>query len=346
MNPLRASTVSKNQAGTPPAASLEGDVVTFASAAALQHAAKQVIERGLLQVRTTILPRSLEDVRFRFAFGDGSFAPLVGRIRFLRGLDATIEIKEGREAVASQWAKLQSGESKALAPLSGAERRRTERRESNCRVRIGDEMCLSRNLSPAGVCVATHQIFAIGAVVSGVITMGATETPFRGEVRWCQLPPPGGRGRGSLGIRFLKEASSPAAPNSVVAAPRATTQPDLPKLASPRPMTRVATPPPVLRSSERRTRHRARRRLKVNIGQTTGFTVDTNGTGLSMETSKALTPGTQVSGVVFIDSRQFPFTGEVRWARAGNPHAGILARMGIAFRDPSPELVAATAASR
>jgi hypothetical protein len=76
---------------------------------------------------------------------------------------------------------------------------------------------------------------------------------------------------------------------------------------------------------------RQRRRLRLTIGERGAFTVDVSPGGFCVELPAAIKPGTQISGKLAVDEREFPFTGEVRWARAGEPRLGIRARIGVRF---------------
>ena len=83
------------------------------------------------------------------------------------------------------------------------------------------------------------------------------------------------------------------------------------------------------RDGEKRRLKRTRKRLKVRIAGTTGFTVDISPRGIGIELTKVIVPGKHVHGTLYIDDKEVGFDGQVRWARAGQAHLNIRAKMGI-----------------
>lgn len=77
---------------------------------------------------------------------------------------------------------------------------------------------------------------------------------------------------------------------------------------------------------------RQRRRLKISLGgKTPSFTADVSPGGFAAEAMHVLRPGRQVHGTITLEGRAFDFTGEVSWARAGDPRMSIRGRMGVRF---------------
>jgi hypothetical protein len=77
---------------------------------------------------------------------------------------------------------------------------------------------------------------------------------------------------------------------------------------------------------------RQRRRLKISLGgRLPAFTADVSPGGFACETMNVPRPGTMVHGSLTLDEREFPFTGEVSWAQAGDPRLSLRGRMGVRF---------------
>ena len=77
---------------------------------------------------------------------------------------------------------------------------------------------------------------------------------------------------------------------------------------------------------------RERRRLKLTLGgKLPAFTADVSPGGISVEMMNVPRPGTMVHGSLTVAGREFPFTGEVSWARAGDPRMSLRGRVGIRF---------------
>jgi len=68
------------------------------------------------------------------------------------------------------------------------------------------------------------------------------------------------------------------------------------------------------------------------------MTADIAQGGFSIELPQVFLPHSKVDGFVLDGDREFPFAGEVTWARPGNPQLSVYSRMGIAFTTVSPEL--------
>jgi PilZ domain len=77
---------------------------------------------------------------------------------------------------------------------------------------------------------------------------------------------------------------------------------------------------------------RQRRRLKISIGgRVPAFTADISPGGFAAEVMHVLRPGTELQGSITLAGREFDFTGEVSWARAGSPHLALRGRIGVRF---------------
>ena len=77
---------------------------------------------------------------------------------------------------------------------------------------------------------------------------------------------------------------------------------------------------------------RQRRRLKVSLGgRLPSFTADVSPGGFACEMMNVPRPGTMVHGSLTFDSQEFPFTGEVSWAQAGDPRLSLRGRVGVRF---------------
>jgi hypothetical protein len=82
----------------------------------------------------------------------------------------------------------------------------------------------------------------------------------------------------------------------------------------------------------RRLLPRLRRRLRLTWGGSQpAFTQDVSPGGLALELMSVPPPGTQVRGVLPLAGRDFPFTGVVVWARAGEPRLQVRGRVGVRF---------------
>ena len=90
---------------------------------------------------------------------------------------------------------------------------------------------------------------------------------------------------------------------------------------------------------------RERRRLKLSLGgKLPAFTADVSPGGIAVEMMNVPRPGTMVHGALTVDGREFPFTGEVSWARAGDPRLSVRGRVGIRFTGIDNEFYALYAA--
>lgn len=83
--------------------------------------------------------------------------------------------------------------------------------------------------------------------------------------------------------------------------------------------------------SQKRNIPRCRRRLAVRLGEIPAFTSDVSPGGFCVELARALPRGESVSGTLTLGDERFDFTGQVAWARAGEPRLAVRARMGIRF---------------
>ena len=93
--------------------------------------------------------------------------------------------------------------------------------------------------------------------------------------------------------------------------------------------------------TERRSRHRQRRRLRVSLGGVAVYTADVTESGFSAELMHVLTPGHAVSGKVSLDAQEYEFHGKVVWARGGDSRLGQRGRMGVHFEQIDPRFAAA-----
>lgn len=84
--------------------------------------------------------------------------------------------------------------------------------------------------------------------------------------------------------------------------------------------------------SNRRFVPRQRRRLKISLGgKLPAFTADVSPGGFAVELMHVPRPGTLVHGHLHLADREFPFTGEVTWAKAGDPRMSVRGRIGVRF---------------
>lgn len=84
--------------------------------------------------------------------------------------------------------------------------------------------------------------------------------------------------------------------------------------------------------SNRRFVPRQRKRLKISLGgRMPAFTADVSPGGFAAELMHVLRPGQMVHGAITLCGREFAFTGEVSWARAGDPRMSVRGRMGVRF---------------
>ena len=77
---------------------------------------------------------------------------------------------------------------------------------------------------------------------------------------------------------------------------------------------------------------RQRRRLKISLGgKLPAFTADVSPGGFAAEMMQVPRPGTTLHGCITLDGREFPFTGEVSWALAGDPRMSVRGKVGVRF---------------
>ena len=77
---------------------------------------------------------------------------------------------------------------------------------------------------------------------------------------------------------------------------------------------------------------RQRRRFKISLGgKLPAFTADVSPGGFAAEMMQVLRPGTSVHGSITVECREFPFTGQVSWAKAGDPRMSVRGRVGVRF---------------
>lgn len=91
----------------------------------------------------------------------------------------------------------------------------------------------------------------------------------------------------------------------------------------------------------RRLRPRQRRRLEVLLGgKLPAVTADVSPGGLCAELPQVFLPGSLVQGSVRISEQEFPFLGQVAWAKPGNPMLEVRSRVGIRFLQIGEEFLA------
>lgn len=61
------------------------------------------------------------------------------------------------------------------------------------------------------------------------------------------------------------------------------------------------------------------------------FTADVSPTGFAAELMQALKPGTPLHGSIHLCGEDFPFTGQVCWAKQGEPRMNVRGRFGVRF---------------
>ena len=77
---------------------------------------------------------------------------------------------------------------------------------------------------------------------------------------------------------------------------------------------------------------RLRRRLKLSLGgKLPAFTADVSPQGFAVEVMHIARPGTDVHGSISIQGQEFPFTGKVCWAKAGDQRMAVRGRFGVRF---------------
>jgi hypothetical protein len=84
------------------------------------------------------------------------------------------------------------------------------------------------------------------------------------------------------------------------------------------------------------------RRLEIDFG---GFipaiTADVSTTGFCADMLPVFLPGSRVEGTIAVDDVKHAFRGEIAWARAGDPMASLLSRVGVRFEWVAPGFLAA-----
>ncbi|MBF5046159.1 PilZ domain-containing protein [Aggregicoccus sp. 17bor-14] len=77
-------------------------------------------------------------------------------------------------------------------------------------------------------------------------------------------------------------------------------------------------------------RLRCRLRLQLQDGGPL-FTADLSPGGFAAELLRVPRPGTTVHGTLPFGGQEFPFTGQVMWAKAGEPRLNLRGRVGVRF---------------
>lgn len=77
---------------------------------------------------------------------------------------------------------------------------------------------------------------------------------------------------------------------------------------------------------------RLRRRLKISLGgKLPAFTADVSPQGFAVEAMHIMKPGAPVQGSITLNGSEFQFTGQVCWAKSGEPRLSVRGRFGIRF---------------
>jgi hypothetical protein len=82
----------------------------------------------------------------------------------------------------------------------------------------------------------------------------------------------------------------------------------------------------VVRSSPRR-----RVRLRVVTSRGSSLTVNVSAGGFCTGMMRVLPAGTPLDGTIHLDGREAFFSGQVVWARPGNPRLSLMGTMGVRF---------------
>jgi hypothetical protein len=90
--------------------------------------------------------------------------------------------------------------------------------------------------------------------------------------------------------------------------------------------------------TEQRRENRSRQRFPVTVGRLTLFTANNSPRGFCTEAVRVFAPGTPVDGIIRARGGEFPYSGRVVWARAGDPRLNLRGRMGIEFVSVAPGL--------
>ncbi len=311
----------------PPRAALQQGVVRFSDAAAFESGLPVMLNQRQLQVHGTELPAPQETFVFKLALPDQSMLSLTSRVVSVVGDTALLELVDG-------VAELFKVSLDKRFPDHRKERRKFAREPHQFQVKLDFESCTSVDLSPSGICIAVDKIVAVGSTLKGTIRVGNDDLSFQADVRWCRAKIPDQTKKGALGMRFLyvdprifAVFKSQGAPQPSPALPARTTSGSMPAVGQAAPRMRAGS-----KLAERRYEPRLRKRFKVRVGAGAGFTFDVSPRGFGVEMSKVLLPGTLVSGELTVNGKDLPFSGEVRWARGGEPALGVRARMGIGLQ--------------
>ena len=91
---------------------------------------------------------------------------------------------------------------------------------------------------------------------------------------------------------------------------------------------------------------RLRRRCKVDLkagdlgAGSVAFTIDVSAGGFCAELMRVPSLGTQVKGAIVIEGKEYPFSGKIAWARAGEPRVNLRGRFGVTFTEITDDLKA------
>ncbi len=83
-----------------------------------------------------------------------------------------------------------------------ANKRRMPRERRRLRVRIGEVMSFTQDVSPGGFCLEAMQVYPPGTELHGTIEIGPQAFAFTGQVRWAIAPERKINKRGRMGVMF------------------------------------------------------------------------------------------------------------------------------------------------
>ena len=87
--------------------------------------------------------------------------------------------------------------------------------------------------------------------------------------------------------------------------------------------------------------NRVKRRLPIKLAGAAAFTIDVSPGGFCAELMRVPVAGTPVSGTISIAGHDYPFSGRIAWARAGEPRMNLRGRIGVSFTQIPSEFASA-----
>jgi hypothetical protein len=72
--------------------------------------------------------------------------------------------------------------------------------------------------------------------------------------------------------------------------------------------------------------------------RSSSLTVNVSAGGYCTGLMRVLAPGELVTGLIHVDGRDVRFSGQVAWARAGDPRIGLMGTMGVRFVEIEADL--------